>query len=85
MNFTYPIDIILSGEVFVILLEFFILLVILDHIRRMRIEDKLLKENISQLKTLHIELHESMELLKEDIKDLQYNNQELDKFLKKVE
>lgn len=74
-------NLVLSIEAMLFGLELAFLIIIMVHMRKMRDEDGLLKVNIAELRTLHIELHESMKLLKEDIADLNETNKELQEFI----
>ncbi len=73
--------IVVSVELILVTIELLILIVILAHMKSIGLEGRLLKENIAELRTLHMELHESIRLLKEDIADLDLNNTELQEFI----
>ncbi|HHQ45359.1 MAG TPA: hypothetical protein ENN13_04400 [Candidatus Altiarchaeales archaeon] len=81
METTIPEGLTASLEAAALILELIIFIFILVHMRAMRAENKLLKQNINGLHTLHMELHESISLLKEDIKDLKETDEELQEFM----
>jgi len=66
------------------LLETIILLAVLRHILEIRGHDRLMAEEMKDLKKLHRELHEALRLLKEDIKELNTNQRETHKAVKKM-
>jgi len=77
-------EIVVSVELILVMVELVILAIILAHMSRMGVEDKLLKENIKELNILHRDMHESITLLKRDINELTINNKELQDLMKEL-
>ena len=62
------IDVTITLELILVLIEILILTIILYHLREMKENDKLLKENIVELHVLHKDLHKSLKKMCNDLK-----------------
>jgi len=85
MEFILFEDMVVSLEFLLFVLELAILLIILMHIREIKKHDKLVAEEVKDIKRLHHELHETLRLLKEDIRELSENQGEMHKTVKRFQ
>jgi hypothetical protein len=75
-------DVVVSLELVIAVIELLVLVGILIHMKRMREHAVVEKEELKEIRKLHVELGEAVRLLKEDIRDLTENQREMQDIMK---